>query len=202
MVAAFSYVQDDKDEHRQFQRVPVAVAGRYMLQDRQDYACQTTDISPGDLFITCPIKGAVGERVIAYLDHLGRIEGKILRHTPTGVAMSISASSRKRDKLAAQLTWLTNRKSLGLPEDRRHERVAPKNPRSILILDDGIERVVRLIDVSLSGAAIATDIRAQMNSIVTIGQVKGRVVRYIEGGIAVEFLFSLAEETLHEQVSA
>jgi PilZ domain len=202
MVAAFSYVQDDKEEHRQFQRVPVSVAGRYMLQDRQDYACQTTDISPGDLFITCPIKGAVGERIIAYLDHLGRIEGEILRHTPLGVAMSISASSRKRDKLAAQLTWLTNRKSLGLPEDRRHERVTPKNPRSILILDDGIERVVRLIDVSLSGAAIATDIRAGMNSIVTIGKVKGRVVRYIEGGIAVEFLFPLSEDNLHEQVSS
>jgi hypothetical protein len=201
MVAAFSYVQDDKEEHRQFQRVPVSIAGRYMLQDRQDYPCQTTDISPGDLFVTCSVRGVVGERVVAYLDHLGRIEGQVLRHTTAGFAMSISASSRKRDKFAAQLTWLTNRKSLGLPEDRRHERVTPKNPRSTLMLDDGIERMVRLIDVSLSGAAIATDIRAAMNSIVTIGKVKGRVVRYIEGGIAVEFLFLLTEENLHEQVS-
>ncbi len=201
MVAAFSYVESDKEENRQFQRVPASVAGRYMLQDRQDYPCQTTDISPGDLFMTCPIRGAVGERVVAYLDHIGRIEGEILRHTPTGFAMSISATMRKRDKLAAQLTWLTNRKALGLPEDRRHERLTPKNPRSMMTLEDGIERVVRLIDISLSGAAIATDVKPALNTMVNIGKVKGRVVRYVEGGFAVEFLFPLTESNMNEQLS-
>ena len=42
--------------------------------------------------------------------------------------MTISATPRKRDKLAAQLTWLANRHILGLPEDRRHGRIAPRNP--------------------------------------------------------------------------
>ena len=36
--------------------------------------------------------------------------------------MTISATPRKRDKLAAQLTWLANRHILNLPEDRRHGR--------------------------------------------------------------------------------
>ena len=42
--------------------------------------------------------------------------------------MTIAATPRKRDKLAAQLTWLANRSTLGLPEDRRHDRIVPRNP--------------------------------------------------------------------------
>ena len=57
------------------------------------------------------------------------------------------------DKLAAQLTWLSNRHVLGLPEDRRHERVVPKASRTLLVLDSGHEYPCRVIDVSLSGAA-------------------------------------------------
>ncbi len=191
----------DNDENRQFRRVEVVVSGRYMLQDRQDYPCQTTDISPGDLFLTGPVKGAVGERVIAYLDHLGRIEGVILRHTTNGFAMSVAVTVRKRDKLAAQLTWLANRKALGLPEDRRHDRVTPKNPRSLLIFDDGVQHIVRLIDVSLSGAAVAIDIRPEMGTMVRLGKVRGRVVRHVEGGIAIEFGYPLNEDTVDAQLS-
>jgi hypothetical protein len=39
---------------------------------------------------------------------------------------SISASQRKRDKLADSLTWLANRHVLNLAEDRRHLRRTPK----------------------------------------------------------------------------
>ena len=42
--------------------------------------------------------------------------------------MTIAATPRKRDKLAAQLTWLANRHILSLPEDRRHGRIVPRNP--------------------------------------------------------------------------
>ena len=42
--------------------------------------------------------------------------------------MTIGATARKRDKLAAQLTWLANRDILNLPEDRRHDRIVPRNP--------------------------------------------------------------------------
>lgn len=38
---------------------------------------------------------------------------------------TIAGTPRKRDKLAAQFTWLANRYILGLPEDRRHGRTRP-----------------------------------------------------------------------------
>mgnify|MGYP001807965256 FL=1 len=145
-------------ERRRHHRMKVVLLGRYMLSNRMEYPCQSIDISPGGLHIAAPAKAAPGERVIVYLEHLGRIEGTAVRTTMEGFAMTITATSRKREKFTAQLTWLANREELGLPEDRRHERVVPRNPRALLTLDDGTEHVVRLIDISLSGVAFSSDI--------------------------------------------
>ena len=60
------------------------------------------------------------------------------------------------------MTWLANREELGLPEDRRHERIVPRNPRAVLGLEDGTEHVVRLIDISLSGTAEISNDRSKI----------------------------------------
>src|SRR5512139_851158 len=121
-------------------------------------------------------RGQPGERVVAYVDHLGRLEGKIARTFENGFAMSISATLRKRDKLAAQLTWLANRQILNLPEDRRHGRFAPRNAMTRLIMPNGINLTCRIIDVSLSGAALSSDMRPPVGAIVTVGKITARVV--------------------------
>jgi hypothetical protein len=177
------------EERRRHQRVKVNLLGRYMLADHREFPCQVTNMSPGGMAVIAPISGNPGERVIAYVDHLGRLEGKIARHFQNGFAMTIAATSRKRDKLAAQLTWLANRNILNLPEDRRHGRFAPRNPVARLILPNGNNVTCRIIDLSQSGTAIAIapDLLPQVGAMVTIGKVSGRVVRHIEGGFAVEF---------------
>ena len=175
------------DERRRFQRVRVNLLGRYMLADRREFPCQVTDMSPGGLAMIAPVTGQVGERVIAYVDHVGRLEGPLTRQFQNGFAMSFSATPRKRDKLAAQLTWLANRHILNLPEDRRHGRFTPRNPSARLILANGINVACRVIDLSESGAAIGTDQRPELGSLVTIGKTTGRVVRHLEDGFAIEF---------------
>ena len=115
-------------ERRRHQRVRVNLLGRYMLVDRREFPCQVINMSPGGIAMIAPVSGQPGERVIAYIDHLGRLEGIIARQFLNGFAMTIAATPRKRDKLAAQLTWLANRSILNLPEDRRHDRITPRNP--------------------------------------------------------------------------
>ena len=177
------------EERRRHQRVKVNLLGRYMLADRREYPCQVIDMSPGGMAVVAPVAGIPGERVIAYVDHLGRLEGKIARLLDNGFAMTISATSRKRDKLAAQLTWLANRQILNLPEDRRHGRFTPRNTMARLILPNGTNVTCRVIDLSASGAAIAIapDLRPAVGAAVTVGKTMGRVVRHIEDGFAVEF---------------
>jgi hypothetical protein len=175
------------DERRRFQRVRVNLLGRYMLADRREFPCQVTDMSPGGMAVIAPVSGQVGERVIAYVDHVGRLEGVITRQFQNGFAMTVSATVRKRDKLAAQLTWLANRHILNLPEDRRHGRFTPRNPAARLILPNGLNVACRIIDLSASGAAIKTDHRPELGALVTIGKTTGRVVRHLEEGFAIEF---------------
>ena len=189
------------EEKRRFQRVRVNLLGRYMLADRREFPCQVLDMSPGGMAVIGPVSGIAGERVVAYIDHVGRLEGTIVRVLPNGFAMSIAATPRKRDKLAAQLTWLANRQILGLPEDRRHDRIVPHNPRSTMVLPDGRADVCRIVDMSLSGAAIASEFGPRSASLVTLGKTPSRIVRHIESGFAVEFTRMQHPDFLEENVT-
>ncbi len=189
------------EERRRFQRVRIDLLGRYMLPDRREFPCQVVNMSPGGMALIAPVGGQPGERVIAYVDHLGRLEGHIARIFQNGFAMTISATIRKRDKLAAQLTWLANRHILGLPEDRRHGRIIPRNPIGRLIMPNGLNVTCRILDISQSGAGIATDQRPPIGSLVTLGKVQGRVVRHLEDGFAIEFTRLQHPDFLEENVS-
>jgi hypothetical protein len=184
-------------DERRHQRVRVSVLGRFMLADRREYPCQTVDMSPGGVRLTCAVRGEVGERVVLYLEHIGRIEGRIARHCADGFAVQLNATPRKRDKLASQLTWLANREMLGLPEGRSHERLVPTQPGVILRIDGGNEVQARLIDISMSGVAIASPLAPPLGTLVTVGSTPGRLVRYFDGGFGVQFLLPLSADRFH-----
>ena len=95
-----------------------------------------------------------------------------------------------------QLTWLTNRYTLNLPEDRRHEREAPAVKTVELGLPDGRSYRCRVIDLSMSGAAIAIDVKPAIGTPISLGKIRGRVVRHMDGGIAVEFAVVQTRESL------
>jgi hypothetical protein len=191
------------EERRRHQRVKVDLLGRYMLADRREFPCQVSNMSPGGIAIVAPVAGNPGDRVIAYIDHLGRLEGKIARTLDNGFAMTIEATLRKRDKLAAQLTWLANRHILNLPEDRRHGRFIPKKAMARLILPNGNNVTCRVMDLSESGAAIAIspELRPVVGAMVTVGKAQGRVVRHIEDGFAIEFTRMQHSDFIEENVT-
>jgi hypothetical protein len=194
--------QPQAEERRRFQRVKIHLLGRYMLSDRREYPCQAINMSPGGLALLAPGIGNLGERVVAYLDHIGRVEGKITRLLDNGFAMTVSATPRKREKLAAQLTWLANREILNLPEDRRHDRIVPRNAMGWLKLEGGGEMQCRIIDLSLSGAALSGQTRPEVGSHVMLGRVAARVVRHLEEGFAIEFNHPQVLETVEDNVTA
>ncbi|TGE00586.1 PilZ domain-containing protein [Methylobacterium nonmethylotrophicum] len=187
-------------DQRRHRRVAVALLGRYMLSDRKEYPCQTVDMSPGGVRLTCAVGGEVGERTVIYLEHVGRIEGTIARLLPDGFAVAISATAHKRDKIASQLTWLANRAVLGLPEDRRHERLVPRQTVTTLRLETGREIAARIVDISLSGAAIACAVELPLDASLTLGRTPGRVVRQFKGGFAVEFRLPLSPDRFDENL--
>ncbi|MEX0409689.1 PilZ domain-containing protein [Aquibium sp. LZ166] len=202
MTLAATDITPSRAERRYFQRVRVKIYGRFMLEDRTEHPCQVIDMSPGNALLRADRMGELGEKVIAYIDHIGRIEGVVTRQVEDGFAMTIIASDRKKDKLAAQLTWLANKHELDLPEDRRHERVSPRNPVSELHLMDGRQYQCRIVDLSLSGAAVEIDVKPALGTPVTLGTMRGRVVRHFEDGVAVEFASLQRPDTLETEFSS
>lgn len=185
-------------DQRTFQRVPINMQGRLMLASYDEFECMVIDMSPGDMYVTCHGKPRANERVIAYIDHLGRVEGIVLNIDARGFNMSINATDRKREKLAAQLTWLANKHELGLPEDRRHDRLTPKNVAIDLTLDDDTVYSCRIMDLSLSGAAVDVEVRPALGTAVRLGNMRGRIVRHFMEGVAIEFLSLQSRDTLRE----
>lgn len=175
-------------DRRHFHRVKIRLLGRFMRENRHEYPCQVVNMSPGDAAILTPVSGEIGERVVVYLDHIGRIEGEISRLLEGGFALRLQATSYKREKIANQLTWLINRDRLNLSEDRRYERLIPKNPFTKITLADGSVHNCRVLDVSFSGASAAISPKPPVGVKVVLGLMRGVVVRHHEHGIGIQFV--------------
>lgn len=183
---------------RAFQRVSVSLEGRLMVPSEDEYVCLTVDMSPGDVRFICAARPLPNDRIIAYIDHIGRIEGNVVKTTDDGFVITIVATDRKREKLAAQLTWIANKHELGLPEDRRHDRLTPRKARAELALDDGQKFSCRIIDLSLSGAAVEIEQRPAIGTAVRLGTTRGRVIRHFLEGVAIEFTTLQSRDALKE----
>ena len=185
---AWKLPEPTEAERRHDLRVEVSLLGRFMRSDRQEFDCESIDASPNGIAFSSDAGVQHGERIVAYLNQIGRIEGRVARTFPSGFAVQMTLPPAKREKLADQLTWLANRQSLGLPEDRRHERIAPRDRYTILRLANGREFTASLIDISISGAALRVDFQPPLGARVVVGSTQAQVVRHLDLGIAVEFM--------------
>lgn len=82
-----------------------------MLEDGSEFPCQTLDVSPIGIGIQGFVPGAIGDRVVAYFDGLGRVEGKIVRRAHTWFAIDISATPRKLERLADMINRIVGKET-------------------------------------------------------------------------------------------
>ena len=157
-----------------------------MRADKLDYPCRIDNISIDGASVATPAVLTVGEKVIAYILHLGGIEGSVVRRFDGGFAMSITATQRKRDKLAAQIGRLTGA-DISEAEEREHTR-APGDRHLTLLLADGTALECPTLDISQSGASIVTPIRPPLGAEVIFANRPAAVVRHHDDGIAIEFV--------------
>ncbi len=198
---AWSIAEPAPMERRRHQRVKVRLAGRFMRSDRMEFDCELIDASPGGIAFSADAGVHQGERIVAYLNQIGRIEGRVARTFPGGFAVQTTLPPAKREKLADQLTWLANRQSLGLPEDRRHERITPRDRYTTLRLANGREFTASLIDISISGAALKVDFQPPIGCRVVVGSTAAQVVRHLDRAIAVEFMRPFPPEDFSEETT-
>jgi hypothetical protein len=71
----------------------------------------------------------------------------------------------------------------------------------LIRLESGREVVARLIDISMSGAAISIENRLPIGTAITLGRTPCKVVRHFQGGIAVEFLLPISPDRFDENLA-
>ncbi len=176
-------------DRRRHKRVALSCLGRFMRADKTEYPCRLVDVSAGGAAIHSPEGVQIGEHVVAYFDEIGRIDGPVMRLVDGGFAMQISATVHRREKLVAQLTWLINRKTLGIPDSRRHDRAGPPaEVESTIVLPDGTQQACQILDISISGASVSTDPMPAIGKHLLLGKLRAKVVRHHEQGIGLQFL--------------
>ena len=176
-------------ERRRYDRVAVTLRGRYMLADGKEFDCQIVDVSPVGFAIRGPLAGDLGERVVAYVEELGRIEGVIVRRAADDewFALDLRTPLTRRHKLEKKIDWLVRQQAGEATERRRFARFDQEQEQTTLQLSDGRAFVAGLIDMSTSGAALEVDVTPPIGAPVTVGKQRSHVSRHFAGGIAVTF---------------
>jgi hypothetical protein len=95
----------------------------------------------------------------------------------------------ERERLADKLTWLEKKQAdPSLAEAREHPRFIPPSPNTTLTLADASIHSCLVIDVSLSGVAVSSEIQPPFGTPLAIGGCVGRVIRTFQNGFAVKFI--------------
>jgi hypothetical protein len=160
--------------------------GRFMLPDSTEHPCQVTQLTPdGAVFLTS-IAPPVGIGIVVYIDEIGRLEAVTGLSADGGFAVTFQISPPRRERIEARI------RSLQIPTaDEEWHRSDPRHgladAASHIALSDGRSYACQVLDVSTSGAAIKTDVIPALGTCVLLGKMRGRVVRYTECGVAIEF---------------
>jgi hypothetical protein len=181
-------VAQARAERRRFLRVRVELAGRlFFPAEEREERCKIVDMSPGGAQVVCDHIPPAETSIIIYIDGFGRFEGVVMRPTESSFGVHFQCSALKRERVAEQLTLLLNK---GVVDDsvmRRHER-APTRGLARFTRSNGDIVACEVLDLSLGGVSLKTEVRPPVGEVVLIGQMAGKVVRYHETGIAIEFV--------------
>ncbi len=177
-----------KAERRRFRRVRVDLSGRlFVPADSRECHCKVVDLSPGGASIECDLVLETNTPVILYVDGFGRLEGSIIRNNPGDFGVRFNCTAMKRERIAEQLTLFMNKELLEEADLRRHDRT-PTKGIARFTRSDGQFVACEVMDLSVSGVSLKTDVRPPVGEFVLIGQMAGRVARHHENGIGIEFI--------------
>ncbi len=186
-------------ERRRFRRVKVDLPGRLFIpSDSRESRCTISDLSPGGASIACETVPEAGTPVVLYVDNFGRFEGTVVRRDGYGFGVSFVCTPSKRERTAEQLTLFMNKTLVDDSVLRRHERSNQKGFAKFTRADGQIVQC-EVMDISVGGVSLKTDVKPPIGEFVLIAQIAGRVARHHGEGIGIEFVGQeKAQEPAHQ----
>ena len=175
-------------ERRRFRRVRVDLPGRLFIPaDSHEARCTVTDLSPGGAAIACETVPEAGIQVVLYVDNFGRFEGTVVRRDGYGFGVAFVCTPSKRERIAEQLILFLNKTLVDESALRRHERASQKGFAKFTRADGQVVQC-EVMDISVGGVSLRTDVRPPIGEFVLIAQIAGRVARHHDDGVGIQFV--------------
>ena len=125
--------------------------------------------------------------MVLYVDNFGRFEGTVVRRDGYGFGVAFVCTPSKRERIAEQLILFLNKTLVDESVLRRHERASQKGFAKFTRADGQVVQC-EVMDISVGGVALKTDVRPPIGEFVLIAQIAGRVARHHEDGIGIQFV--------------
>ena len=181
-------LERSRADRRRYRRVPINMPGKlFVPSTSQEFACSVVDLSPGGASVACEMMLPIDTPVVLYANTFGRFEGVVARHDGPRLGLRFASTALKRERTAEQLTLFLNRNLLDDSELRRDDRT-PTKGLTRFVRHDGQVVPCEVLDLSVSGISVKTDLRPPIGEFILIGQLPGRVARHHDNGIGIEFV--------------
>lgn len=165
-----------------------------MLPDMSEHACQVSTINADGVSLLSDHTVEPGTPIIAYIEDIGRVDGTLDKLQEGGFYVAFNLNGRRRERMERRLEWLETSD----PDERRDDRFKPKDAASQITLADGREYDCEVIDISVSGASIKTSVLPSIGTYLSLGKMRGRVVRFTADGIGIEFMSQIEPSNMSE----
>jgi hypothetical protein len=110
-----------------------------------------------------------------------------VRREDDNIGVRFLSTAMKRERTAEQLTLYLNRSLIDEADLRRDDRT-PTKGLTRFVRHDGQIVPCEVLDLSMSGISVKTDLRPPVGEFVLIGQLAGRIARHHDNGIGIEFV--------------
>lgn len=175
-------------DRRRFRRIRIDLPGKlFVPSTSQEHACTVVDLSPGGASVAMDSLLPIETAVVLYANTFGRFEAVVARLDGPRLGLKFLSTPLKRDRTAEQLTLFLNKSLLDESELRRDDRQSTKG-LTRFVRHDGQIVPCEVLDLSMSGISVKTDVKPPVGEFVLIGQLAGRVARHHVDGLGIEFV--------------
>ncbi|WP_411820647.1 PilZ domain-containing protein [Hyphococcus formosus] len=172
-------------DRRKHHRAALPLKARFLTERGEERAGVVVNISAGGAILQTRFPPDRDQKVILYIDQIGRIEGKVVRTNDRAFAVAYPKKRSRQARIADHLTQALNNKHDGA--ERRARPRINQDTHATVQLEDGRTMECSILDISLTGASLEIKPRPPLGTHLILGRMTAKVVRRHDKGVGVVF---------------
>ena len=170
-------------ERRKYERIKLFLPGQLFNPiNEQSAECKVLNLSAGGAAVQCDTQFPAGVSLVLYIENFGRFEGTTIVHKNGQMALEFVIGENKRGRLKEMIKTFAAGSLSHKPER------APCLVSGSITRENGEQIACDVLDISLDGVSLRTRFRPPVGEILNLGRARGRVVRHLIEGIAVQYV--------------